>query len=160
VNINLSEFIKYQPVFRGIIISAVITFIAYLIISIASILVGFVLFRGFFLFADVQFAIGNVVGIIYFIRTRQPDQSFLKYCVMIGIVGGVLSALFISVYQWILLLSVELFFLYLVSGLISGVFVGLLVGVIISVYAMYKEVKAESPEKKEVDDFLEDLIED
>ncbi|MFX0023483.1 MAG: hypothetical protein ACFE9S_14250 [Candidatus Hermodarchaeota archaeon] len=156
----MSEFIKYQSVFRGIIISAVITFIAYLIISIASILVGVVLFRGLFLFADVQFAIGNIVGIIYFIKNRQPDQSFLKYCIMIAIVGGVLSALLISVYQWILLLSVEFFLLYLVSGLISGFFVGLLVGVITSVYAMYKEVKEESPEKKEVDDVLKDIFDD
>ncbi len=156
----MSEYLKYQNVFRGIIISALITFIAYLIISIASILVGEVLFRGFFLFADLQFIVGNVVGIIYFIKNRQPDQSFLKYCVIIGIVGGILSALFIAVYQWILLLSVQIFFLYLVSGLISGFFVGLLVGVIISVYAMYREVKTESPEKKEEDDFFKDLIED
>ncbi|MFX0008148.1 MAG: hypothetical protein ACFFAV_15675 [Candidatus Hermodarchaeota archaeon] len=156
----MSESIKYQNLSRGIIISALITYIVYLIISIASILVGFVLFRGFFLFADVQFAIGNIVGNIYFIRNKRPEESFLKNCVTIGIVGGILSALFISVYQWILFLSIDFFFLYLVNGLISGFFVGLLVGVIISVYAMYKIAKSESPEDKEVDEFFKDLVED
>ncbi|MDX1798085.1 MAG: hypothetical protein R3255_05505, partial [Candidatus Lokiarchaeia archaeon] len=66
----MSESIKYQNVFRSVIISALITYIAYLIISIASILVGFVLFQGFIFFADLEFAIGNVVGEIYFIKNK------------------------------------------------------------------------------------------
>lgn len=150
---------KYKNIFRGITISVVVTVIAYIIISIISVIVLGFIWPGFFLFADLQFSLGTVFGVYYFIKTRQPDQSILKYGVIIGIVGGMISAFFISLYQ-ILLLDSSYFLGYLLGGLISGVFVGFLIGVIICVYFMYKEVKEERPEKHYDDDFFKDLIED
>lgn len=155
----MSEVAKYKNIFRGITISVVVTVIAYLIISIISIIGDFI-FSGFFLFADLQFLFGTVFGVVYFIKTRQPDQSILKYGVIVGIVGGVISSFFISLYQSILLFNAYYFFIYLLPCLISGVFVGFLIGVIISVYFMYKEVKEERPEKHYDDEFFKDLIKD
>ena len=156
----MSEVAKYQNVFRGILVSAVITFAAYLITSIISFIVGFFILPGVFLFVDLQFLIGTVFGVIYFIKKRRPDQSILLYCVVVGIVGGIFAALFISIYQWILLVDIYMFVIYFIPCLITGVFIGFLIGVIISVYYMYKEVKGERPEKHYDDDFFKELIEE
>ncbi|MFX1378300.1 MAG: hypothetical protein ACFFA4_04335 [Promethearchaeota archaeon] len=156
----MSEVAKYQNVFRSILVSGVITFTAYLITSIISFIVGFPFLPGYFLVADIQFLIGTVFGVIYFIKKRRPDQSILLYCVIVGIVGGILAALFISIYQWVLFLNIYMFVIYFIPCLISGVFIGFLIGVIISVYNMYKEVKEERPEKHYDDDFFKELIEE
>ena len=155
----MSELVKYRYVFRGIIVSAVTTFVAFLITSIISIFVGFFVLPGLFLFADAQFSIGTVVGVVYFLKNRRKDQSILLYGVIVGVIGGIGAAFIIAIYQWILV-DFYWFVGSLISGLISGLFVGLLIGVIVCIIYMYKEVKEESPKKKEEEDFFKDLLED
>lgn len=155
----MSELVKYKYVFRGIIISAVTTFVAFLITSIISIFFESFVLPGFFFFADIQFSIGTVVGVVYFLQNRRKDQSILLYGVIVGIVGGIGAAFFIAIYQWIIV-NFYYFVGSLIAGLISGVFVGLLIGVIICIIYMYKEAKGESPQQAEEEDFFKDLLED
>ncbi len=150
-------------------VTAVIIFGFYLITSIISFGVGFFILPGLFLFADIQFAIGTVIGVFYFLKRRRQNQSILLYSILVGIIGGIIAAFLIAGYQAIILIvSASLGFLvnvsdfigYILYGLISGVFIGFLIGVIIAVYYMYREVKDESPQKKEEDEFFKDLIEE
>ncbi|MFW9969677.1 MAG: hypothetical protein ACFFDF_05710 [Candidatus Odinarchaeota archaeon] len=156
----MSEETKYRNVFRGIIVSGVITFVAYLITSIISFVVGYFVLPGLFLFADLQFLLGSFFGVLYFMKMRRRDQSILLYGIVVGVVGGIVGAFFIAIYQWILLINIIYFAIYFFPSLISGAFMGFLVGVLISVYYMYKQVKEETPERKADEEFFKDLIED
>ncbi|TKJ20730.1 MAG: hypothetical protein CEE43_11745 [Promethearchaeota archaeon Loki_b32] len=152
---------REQNIYAGITISVLITVISYIIISLISLSVGFaILFLRFFLFADPEYILGTLFGVIFFLKNRRPDQSILKYGVVVGIVGGIISSFFISLYQWILLFYFSVFIAYLVTTLITGVFIGLLIGAILSAYFMYKEVKGEGKEEYYDDEFFKDLIEE
>lgn len=157
---NLVKNAREQNIYAGITISVLITVISYIIISVISMLVGFNIYSGYLLFADLEFVLGTLFGVIFFLKNRRPDQSILKYGIVVGIVGGIVSSFFISLYQWILLFYFSVFIAYLVAHLISGVFVGLLIGAILSGYYMYKEVKGERKEEYYDDEFFKDLIED
>ncbi|MEE9379680.1 MAG: hypothetical protein V3V33_16770 [Candidatus Lokiarchaeia archaeon] len=148
---------REKNVYTGIVISVLVSVVSYIIISIISLAVGVVVYRGYFLFADLEYLLGTVFGVIFFLKNRREDQSILKFGIIVGIVGAIISSIFISLYQWILLFYFYYFLVYLAYSLISGVFIGLLFGAILSAYFMYKEVKGE---KYIDDDFYKDLIED
>ena len=156
--------ITEKNVKASILLSALITTILYVIISIISIIVGTLIYSGIALFADLEFLAGSVVGVIYFLKTREPHQEMLKYGVYVGILGGILSCIFISIYQTILVMitiagPVTVFFLYLGFTFLSGAVIGLLVGAIIAVYFVYKDMKGDKVEEEHFDDdFFKDLI--
>ncbi|MFW9824487.1 MAG: hypothetical protein ACFFE4_16205, partial [Candidatus Thorarchaeota archaeon] len=130
---------------RGIITSALITTGSYIFLSIISIIVGFV-FAGFYLFADVHFVLGTVIGVIFTLNNREKNQGILKSGAFAGVLGGILSAFLISFYQLILIAilivpDITVFFLYLGLSLISGIAIGLIVGALISTYYTYREMK-------------------
>jgi hypothetical protein len=157
----LSEEAKYQNVIRGVIISGVATFIAYLVTSIISFIVGYFIYTGFILLFDLQFLIGTIFGVIYFIKTRRTDQSILAYGVIVGVCGGILAAFFIGIYQWIILLDPAYFIQYFLGSLITGALGCFLIAVIICVLYMYREVKKETREEEyDKEDFFKDLVED
>ncbi len=154
--------IRERNVRRGIIISSSVTVGSYIIISFISIIVGFE-FAGFFLYADIQFALGTIFGVIITLNNRQQDQSILKSGVIVGITGGILSSVFIGLYQMILnaiLIAPNIYFFiyYFATHIISGIVIGLIIGAIISTYYMYKETKGESEKETLDDDFFDDLI--
>lgn len=157
---NLVKNAREQNIYAGITISVLITVISYIIISVISLLVGFLIFGGIFIFADLEYGLGTLFGVIFFLKNRRQDQSILKYGIVVGIVGGIISSFFISLYQWILLLYFYYFIRFLIYTLISGVFIGFLIGAILSGYYMYKEVKGERKEEYYDDEFFKDLIED
>jgi len=156
--------IQEKNVKRSILFSALITTIFYVIKSIVSIIIGTLILPGFFLFADLEFAVGSVFGIIYFFKIREPHQDLLKYGVIVGIFGGILSCIFISVYQTIVVMvtvngPITVFFLYLGFTFLSGAVIGLLTGALISVIYVYKDMKGDKVEKEHFDDeFFKDLI--
>ena len=153
---------REKNVYTGIVISVLISVVSYIIIWIISLAVGFAVYRGYFLLDDLEYFLGSVFGINFFLKNRREDQSILKFGIIVGIVGGIISSIFISLYQWILLFYFYYFLVYLGSTLISGVIIGLLVGAILSAYFRYKEVNGEKKEDEKYidDDFYKDLIED
>ena len=72
---------------RGYIISAIVTLVSYIIISI----IWKFQFAGFYLYADVEFGLGTVFGVIIALKNRQEDQSILATGAIVGIVVGILS---------------------------------------------------------------------
>jgi hypothetical protein len=151
---------REQNIYAGIIISALVSTLSYIIISIISIAIGVPVYTGYFLFADLEFLLGTIFGEIFFLKNRREEQSYLKFGIIVGVVGGIIASIFISLYQWILLFYFAYFVAYLVNTLISGIFIGLLIGAILSAYFMYKEVKGERKDEYYGDEFFKDLIED
>jgi len=145
-------------------ISASITTGSYVIISIISMIVGELIYSGFVLFADLEFILGSIFGVLYFFKNREPHQDFLKYGVIVGILGGILSCVLISLYQTILIMIIVgghiiIFFLWVGFTFLSGAVIGLLTGALIAVYYMYKDVKGDTEEEEHFDDeFFKDLI--
>jgi len=156
--------IREKNVNWSISISALITTISYVIISIISLIVGDFIFYGLVLFADVEFLLGSIFGGIYFFKNRDPHQDFLKYGIIVGVIGGILSCIFVSTYQMIVVTiagsgNIIVFFLYLGLTFISGAVIGLLSGTFIALYYSYKDVKGDKVEKEHFDDkFFDDLI--
>jgi len=155
---------REKNVNESILISAIVTTIFYVILSIISMVVGKVIYSGYLLFADIEFLLGSILGGIYFFKNREPHQDFLKYGVIVGVLGGVLSCVFISIYQTILIMitvggPIFIFFLYLGFTFLSGAIIGLLTVTIIAVYYVYKDMKGDKVEKEHIDDeFFRDLI--
>jgi Na+/proline symporter len=154
--------IRERNVRRGIIISSLVTVGSYIIVSFISIIVGFI-FTGFYLFADIQFALGTIFGVIITLNNRQQHQGMLISGVITGVIGGIISSVLIGLYQMILIAffygpSITIFLLYLGLSLISGIVIGLIGGAIIATYYTYREIKRESEEETLDDDFFDDLI--
>lgn len=153
--LNLSQYFRERNIQLGLIFFVIATFVAYL--------TTFNFLPGFSLHADMQFLIGVIIGEIYALRNRTPDQTILKCGLIVGIFGGVFSAFVISL--WSTLIYGWNFFdfsIYFVYVLITGIIIGLLIGAIISSYFMYKEMKGDNKEDEKYidDDFYKDLIED
>ncbi len=161
---DVINIIKEKNVKWGIWISALITTICYVIISIISMIVGEILFFGVVLFADLEFLLGSIFGLLNFFRNRKPHQEFLKYGIIVGISGGILACVFISLYQTILVMitiggHIIVFFLYVGYTFLSGAVIGLLTGTFLALYYSYKDEKGDTEEKDHFDDkFFNDLI--
>ena len=161
---DVINIIRENNVNESLLISAIVTTVFYVILSIISMVIGKLIYSGYLLFADIEFLLGSILGGIYFFKNREPHQEFLKYGVIVGILGGVLSCVFISIYQTILVMitvgaPLTVFFLYFVFTFLSGAVIGLLTGAIISVYYSYKDVKGDKVETEHIDDeFFKDLI--
>jgi hypothetical protein len=156
--------VRERHVNWGISISTLITSALYIIISVISIIVGVVIYYGTVLFADLQFLLGSVIGIIYTLRNCKPNQPPLKFAMIVGILGGVFSSVFISIYQTVLLTfsgqgGIIVFFLYLGFTLLSGAVIGLLAGAIIGTIYIYRDMKEDNVKEEHLDDdFFKDLI--
>ena len=135
-----------------------ITLVIYIIISITGLA-----FTGFYLFADIEFALGTIFGVIIALNNKQEDQSILGSSVIVGIAGGILSSVFLGLYEMILFgiffaLNITVFILFFGVSVISGIVIGLIGGALIGSYYMYKELKGESEEEPVDDDFYDDLL--
>jgi len=161
---DVINIIREKNVNESLLISAIVTTVFYVIISIISMAVGKLIYSGFLLFADIEFLLGSIFGGLYFFKNREPHQDFLKYGVIVGVVGGVLSCVFISIYQTILVMitvsgPITVFFLYLGFTFLSGAIIGLLTVTIIAIYYVYKDMKGDKVETEHIDDeFFKDLI--
>lgn len=145
--------LKEWNVIRGYLISAIITLVSYIII------VGFFFYGGTILYADIEFVLGTIFGVIFTLNNRQEDQSIMATGAIVGIVGGIISSALIGLYQMILAPHIFVFVYYFGTHIISGIAIGLIGGAFIATYYMYKEIKGESKEEDEEDDFFKDLIE-
>ena len=161
---DVINIIREKNVNESLLISAIVTTVFYVIISIISMAVGKLIFRGFYLFADLEFLLGSIIGVIYFFKNREPHQDFLKYGITVGILGGILACVFISLYQTILEMiavgrHIIVFFWYFLYIFLSGAVIGLLTGAFLALYYSYKDEKGDTEEKDHLDDkFFNDLI--
>ena len=154
--------IRERNISWGITISTLITLGSYITISIISINMGFS-FSGFYLFADIEFALGTIFGVIFALNKRQEDQPILKSGVYTGLIGGILSSILISLYEMIYLAIISgpniwNFILFLLLSIVSGIVIGLIGGALISTYYTYKDMKVKTEEETLDDDFFDDLI--
>lgn len=147
----------------GIAISVLGTVVSYIIVSIIASIGGFI-FAGFYLYADIEFVIGTILGVGIGLNNYQQDKSILKSGVILGIIGSILSSIFIGFYHLILIaiifsvLDFSFFLLYFGVSVISGIVIGLLGGALIATYYTYKQEKRRSEQDDSEDDFFDDLI--
>ena len=71
-----------------------VTSISYVIIFFAT---GY-RFGGFFLSNDIQLALGTIFGVIFTLRNLEPGQAYVKYGVIVAIMGGILSSVFTIIF--------------------------------------------------------------
>lgn len=152
----------FSRVFKNNILSGIILFI-----SLVFIFYIINPFWGMFLYRDLDFFLGSIVGVIYAIKNRKPNHSTLKIGITVGLYGGILSAFVINFYPAIIS-SIKLndfrwFSYYLLYGflltLLTGFFVGLIIGGLVGYYYKTMYIEEEGEDKSLDDEFFEDLIE-
>ena len=158
---NLTDYFKEKNLNTGISIFVLITFVTFILTIFY--------YPGFFAYADLQFLFGAILGGVFTLKYRKPEQSILKYGIIMGIAGGFLSSAFISLYITLptFIISGPNIIYYLVwLGYISisGIVIGVITGAFLGAYYMYKDQKGEYEEEEEEeegidDDFYKELAE-
>ena len=153
---NLTDYFKENNLNTGITIFVSITFVAY----ISTILY----YPGYFLYADLQFLFGAILGGIFTLKYRKPEQSILKYGIFTGIGGGFLSSVFITLYQAVFIFvgsGVNIGYFLIILGFVSlsGIVIGVIAGALLGAYYMYKDMRGENEEEGIDDDFYKELSE-
>jgi len=151
---NLTDYFKEKNLNTGITIFVLITFVGY-ILTISY-------FPGYFAHADLQFLFGAILGGIFTLKYRKPEQSILKYGLFTGIGGGFLSSFFISLYLTVpsfLVFGINIgsFLLVLAFISLSGIVIGVIADALLGAYYMYKDMRGENEEKGIDDDFYKNL---
>ncbi|UCC20619.1 MAG: hypothetical protein JSV62_04845 [Promethearchaeota archaeon] len=150
------NYLKQKNIKLGIIIFILVSTISYAITRYV--------YTGYFLYADLQFIAGSVLGVLYSLRNRKEKPSILTCGAIVGITGGLFSSLFIAFYEWLIasfMFGIDIITLIFFIGFtcLSGIPCGLIIGALMGALYMYKEVKGEKEEEYIDDDFFEDLIE-
>lgn len=116
----------------------------------------FLNFWGLLLFRDIDFLLGSIIGVIFALKNRKPEQSPLKIGIMVGIIGGFLSTIAPTIYICTLSQrSIAWCFICFAVLNITGIVVGSIVGLLIGYYFKKKDAK----EKYSMDDeFYQGLI--
>ncbi|MFX0134499.1 MAG: hypothetical protein ACFFDN_12740 [Candidatus Hodarchaeota archaeon] len=153
---NLNNYLKEKNLNSGIIIFTLVTFVSYILTRYY--------YTGYFIFADLQFIVGAIIGVLCTLTNRKSNQSILKYGVIVGIAGGFISSFFITLFEWIMFssvygINVQVFFIYLGYICLSGIPIGLVIGALLSAYYVYRDMKEEKEEDYSDNEFFKDLIE-
>ena len=117
---------------------------------------------GIIYLGDLQMIIGCAIGTRFALKNAKLNQSLLLYGLIVGLVGTILSAISISIFDWIVFSTTQgfsfvLLMMILGSFLIEALIIGLLIGGIVSVY-YYFTSKTTSETTSIDDDFYESLI--
>ncbi|MFX1463874.1 MAG: hypothetical protein ACFFBF_12650 [Promethearchaeota archaeon] len=111
------------------------------------------------LFRDLDILIGAILGTLFALKNRKPNQPPLKSGIILGLTGGSLVAFAPAIYFVVYFrLDIGWFPAYLLYLLITGVTLGLIIGALGGWYYMNKQVKEKEDDKYD-DDFFKDLIE-
>ncbi|MHA1477273.1 MAG: hypothetical protein ACTSPU_03650 [Promethearchaeota archaeon] len=151
---NLYSKAKENNVLSGIIIFDIIAFLSYVINPIS-----------FFYAGDIDLIFGGIVALLFALKNRKEHQNALKTGVYIGFFGGILSAVSISIFEWIFFIvivgfSFTYFLSVLVTFLLITIPIGLVLGLLIG-YIYYRKGEKSSKSKsrsKYTDEYLEDLL--
>ncbi len=129
---------KVETVKVSIIINSILIFILITFISII-----FLNFWGLLLFRDIDFLLGSIISVIFALKKRKPDQSPLKIGIMVGIIGGFLSAIAPTIYICASYqLPIDYYFFNIVILSMTGLVIGSIVGLLIGYYYKKKDAKA------------------
>jgi hypothetical protein len=126
---EIYEEVKKKNLISGIIIAGLISFFFYLFLPYR------VVFSG-----DIQMIIGLIIGVYFALKNKRNYlklNSEIKTGLLVGILGGLLSAISIGLYQWIVIISIYGFLIIsllysltvlIIEGLVLGLAVGYLIG--------------------------------
>ena len=145
---------KENNLLSGIIIFDIIAFLSYVV-------------NPFNLFypGDIDLIFGGIVALLFALKNRNELQTAFKTAIYVGLIGAILSAVSISVFEWVFFIIYEGFsFITFLSLLLTFLIVAILVGLVLSVligYLYYRKDLNSSKAKansKYTDDYLEDLL--
>ena len=151
---NLYSKAKENNVLSGIIIFDIIAFLSYVINP-------FVLFYD----GDIDLIFGGIVALLFALKNRNELQTAFKTALIVGLIGAILSAVSISVFEWIFyIIYVEFDFIRLWSLIITFLIIAILVGLVLSLLIGFiyyrKDIKQKKPKSnsKYIDEKLENLL--
>ncbi|MFX1500807.1 MAG: hypothetical protein ACFFDH_07570 [Promethearchaeota archaeon] len=147
---------REKNVLAGIAIVDLIAFISYVIFP-----------AGIFYLGDLQMIIGCIIGIIFTFKNIKSNQSYVKHGILVGLGGTILTAISYSIFDWIILSSIDgfnlsyfpiIFGFFLIEAIIIGIIIGLTIGGIMRIFnhSTHKNSREESIQE---DEFYEGLIE-
>ena len=100
-------------------------------------------YAGVILLRDLDFLLGSIIGILFAFKYRKPNQTPLKLGILVGNIGGFVTATGTSIFVCtIFQYSIYWFFFYLFWLSITGFVVGSIVGVLFGFYYKKKDAKA------------------
>ena len=148
---NLYSKAKENNVLSGVIIFDIIAFLSYVVNPIS-----------FFYAGDIDLIFGGIVALIFALKNRKEHQNALKTGVYIGFFGGILSAVSISVFEWIFFIvivgfSFVVFWSLLITFLLIAIFIGLILGFIIG-YIYHRKASKSKSNSKYTDEYLENML--
>ena len=132
------EKMKVERIKVSIIVNSILIFIIITFISII-----FLNFWGLLLFRDIDFLLGSIISVIFALKKKKPNQSPLKIGIMVGIIGGFLSAIAPTIYICTSYqLPIDYYFFNIVILSMTGLVIGSIVGLLIGYYYKKKDAKA------------------
>jgi hypothetical protein len=121
-----SGFAQKNNMLVGILISALITSVFWILIPIAA-----------FFIADIYLIVGNLLGLYLTFKNRKETQLHIKTGIIVGLVGSILGLILIGILDWLIysfssgfnffLLMEYLAFLFYYFGIVFAL-VGLIIG--------------------------------
>ncbi len=151
---NLYSKAKGNNVISGIIIFDIIAFPSYVVNPIS-----------FYYAGDIDLIFGGIVALLFALKNRKEHQTALKIGFIVGVFGAILSAVSISVFEWIFFIvvigfSFAYFLSLLVTFLLIAIPIGLVLGLIIGYIYKRKNRKSSKPKSnsKYTDEYLENML--
>jgi hypothetical protein len=120
--------VKEKNLLSGIIIADLIAFISYLIFP-----------SGIFFFGDLHMIIGISIGVYFGLSNKKIEDSEMKTSLVVGILGAFLTAISMSLFEWILriasygFLIIDLLF-YLTLFVTEALIIGLPISLVFALY--------------------------
>ena len=130
----------------GIIISYLITFIAYVIFP-----------SGIFWFGDLQMVIGVAIGTRFALKNLKDFQSPLQLGIITALGGTILSAVSMSLFDWIIFSFVYSLGIILFSYLLEALIIGLCLGIILGLYFRAKHPNNTEKGNQKLDELYKSL---
>jgi hypothetical protein len=144
---NLYNNAKENNIISGIILFEIIAFLSYVIVRVD------IMFAG-----DIHLIFGGIVSLLFALKNRKETQSVLKTSLSVGLIGAILSAVSMSVFEGTF--GSFPFLFYLVNFLLLGVVIGLVLSFLIGYYYYRKDLRhgKTKSNSKYTDEYLEDLL--
>ncbi len=139
--------------------------IFYIVITYVSVVLNTLLgnpFNGAYFFRDYDFALGAIIGVIFALKYRKPNQSAIKNGILVGVGGGFISSIPITIFYWLIYINqftIAIFFGYIAELCLTGGVLGFIIGGLLGWYYMSKEERVKRDEQYEKE-FFQDLKED
>ena len=143
---DLYQKAKQRNMLGGIIISYLITFIAYVIFP-----------SGIFSFGDFQMMIGVAMGTRFALKNLKDFQNPLQLGIITALGGTILSAVSMSLFDWTIFLFVYSLGIILFSHLLEALIIGLCLGIILGLYFRAKHPNNTEKGNQKLDELYKSL---